>query len=315
MEMQRARRRVRLRDLDTLMTVVQAGGMRRAAQVLNLSQPAVSKAVRELEQTLGVRLLERSRAGTEVTPFGRALLARSTAVFDQLQAALHEIEHLADPEAGEVRLGSMETLHAGLVAATVERISRRYPRMRIVAESGQSPDLIEGMLLRDRSVEFVVARPYALPLPVGVAGEPLFRDQMRVVVGHTHPQALRRRIGLAELAGEAWILSRNEALAASPVAEAFDALGLPLPARRVICGSLAMRYTLLATGRFVTVMPHSMLPFALHRDNVRLLPIDLPLWHTHTMVLTLKDRTPGPAACLFLDQMRELARQLTASAR
>ena len=98
MQMSKVRRRLRLRDLDTLLTVVQNGGMRKAAEQLHLSQPAVSKAVRELEQTLGVTLLARGRRGVEATPHGMALVKRTVAVFDELQSALRELEHLSDPE-------------------------------------------------------------------------------------------------------------------------------------------------------------------------------------------------------------------------
>ena len=309
MEIAKVKRRVRLRDLDTLVAVVHTGAMRKAAEQLHLSQAAVSKAVQELERAFGVALLERSSRGVEATACGQALVRRAKAVFDELQGALREFEHLGDPAGGEVHLGCMETLHAGLVGAAVERLVHQHPRMRFQFESGQSPELIDHFL-RERLVEFVIARPYVLPLPPGIEGEPLFHDQLRVVVGLESPFARRRRLTLDELAGESWILSRNELLPQTPVVEAFAAAGLPMPAQRVISGSLNMRYNLLATGRFVTVMPHSLLPFAKHRSMVRVLPVPLPLWRTPTMILTLQGRTLGPAARLFLATVRELAKPL-----
>ena len=93
-----------------------------------------------------------------------ALVRRSKALIDELQGALRELAHLADPEAGEVRLGAMETLQAGLVAAAIRMQLRRYPRTRFILESGQSPDLI-GHFLPQRLVDFVVARPLTTPLP------------------------------------------------------------------------------------------------------------------------------------------------------
>lgn len=96
--MLKIKRRHQLRDLDTLMTVVQAGGMRKAAEPLHLSQPAVSKAVSELEETLGVTLLDRSRRGAEATPYGHALLRRTKTVFDERHGALRGFKHLANPQ-------------------------------------------------------------------------------------------------------------------------------------------------------------------------------------------------------------------------
>ncbi|MDF3834199.1 LysR family transcriptional regulator [Cupriavidus basilensis] len=309
MDIERAMRRVRLHDLQTLVAVVQAGGMRKASQAMHLSQSAVSRVIGELEDTLGLRLLERGPKGIEPTPFGEALVRRSKAVFDEMQGALRELDHLADPSGGEVRLGCMETLHAGLVSATMEAVLRKHPRMRFVLESGQSPDLINHFLM-ERMVSFVVARPYKLPLPPGIDGEPLFHDHMRVVVGHAGPFAKRRRIELDELVDAHWILSRNEVMPETPLPEALAARGLAMPQRVIHSGSLMARYSLLDTGRFVTMVPHSLLPFGRHREMFKVLPIALPPWRTPTMILTLRGRTLGPAAQLFLSVLRELAQPL-----
>src|SRR5262245_62543682 len=93
----RVKRRLKLRDLDILMAVVQSGSMGNAARSLNMSQPAVSKAVADLERTTGVRLLDRTRQGVEPTPYGLALIKRSIAMFEELRRALQAIDFLPDP--------------------------------------------------------------------------------------------------------------------------------------------------------------------------------------------------------------------------
>ena len=107
-------RRLKLRDLYVLKTVVQRGSMGKAATQLAISQPAVSKAIADLEQVLGVRLLERTRQGVEPTPYGTALLKWSAAVFDDLRQGVAEIDFLADPTAGRVRVGTSEGMPAGI---------------------------------------------------------------------------------------------------------------------------------------------------------------------------------------------------------
>src|SRR5580765_8359021 len=98
-------RRLKLQDLHVLMTVVQAGSMGKAAERLNITQPAVSRSIAELEHALGVRLLDRRRLGVEPTEFGRALLDCGVAMFDELHQAVKTIEFLAYPTAGSVRIG------------------------------------------------------------------------------------------------------------------------------------------------------------------------------------------------------------------
>ena len=82
--------------------------MGKAVERLNLSQPAISKAIADLEQTLGVRLLDRSRQGVEPTAYGIALMRRGTAVFDELRQCVGDIDHLSDPTTGELRIGVVE---------------------------------------------------------------------------------------------------------------------------------------------------------------------------------------------------------------
>src|SRR6202045_2735828 len=121
--------RMKLQDLHVLMTVVQAGSMGKAAQILNTTQPNISRSIGELERALGVRLLDRHRQGIEATEYGRALLDCGVAVFDDLRQGVKNIEFLADPTAGEVRIGCTLTLAASFVSVVIDRLSRRYPRI------------------------------------------------------------------------------------------------------------------------------------------------------------------------------------------
>src|SRR5215510_8587889 len=113
-------RRLGVRDLHVFETVVQCGSMAKAAQHLNVTQPAVSKAIGDLEHTLGVRLLDRRPQGVELTIYGRALLKRSNAVFDELKQGIKDIEFLADPTAGEVRFACHDSVAAAVVPLIME---------------------------------------------------------------------------------------------------------------------------------------------------------------------------------------------------
>src|SRR5436190_9187594 len=114
----RALRRLKLSDLRLFHAVVQRGGMAKAAAQLNISQPAVSKAIAALEYTLGVRLLERHPQGVEPTVYGRALLKGGMAAFDELEQSVKQIRFLADPTAGELRIGC-EPLASGFMGAVI----------------------------------------------------------------------------------------------------------------------------------------------------------------------------------------------------
>src|SRR5215467_4034956 len=99
-------RRLRLRDLHVFFTVAQRGSMAKAAAQLGVSTPTVSEVIADLEHGLGVRLLDRSPKGVEPTRYGEALLKRTLTVFDELKQSIKDIEYLADPTAGEIRIAS-----------------------------------------------------------------------------------------------------------------------------------------------------------------------------------------------------------------
>ena len=191
--------RMRLHDLHVLMAVVQAGSMNKAAALLNTTQPAVSKSIAELERTVGVRLLDRHRQGVEPTKCGRALLDCGVTVFDDLRQGLKTIEFLADPTAGEVRIGCTHLLAGSFVSAVVDRLSCRYPRIQVqLMEMGNTPR----PELRERNLDLLIARILEPLAHERLNFELLFDDSYVVVANAQSPWARRRRIKLAELVEE-----------------------------------------------------------------------------------------------------------------
>src|SRR3954466_1439258 len=151
-------RRMKLQDLHVLMTVLQAGSMGKAAQRLNTTQPSVSRSIADLEHAFGVRLLDRNRQGVEPTKYGRALLDCGVAVFDDLRQGVKNIDFLADPAAGEVRIGSTSLVAASFVSAVVERLCRRYPRIVFHLVTAEAETLHRE--LSERNVDLLVARKF-----------------------------------------------------------------------------------------------------------------------------------------------------------
>src|SRR5262245_6654742 len=115
----RIRRRLKLRDLDTLLAVARSGSMAKAARELSVSQPAVSKAIADIEHTLGIPLFDRTAQGVEPTLYGRTLLKWAVAVFDDVRQGVKELEFLADPTAGEISIGATEPMVAGVLPVII----------------------------------------------------------------------------------------------------------------------------------------------------------------------------------------------------
>src|SRR5262245_66316306 len=128
-EIGRIEPRIGLPGRRVLMGVAEAGSMGKAARLLATSQPAVSRSIGELEHALGVRLLDRSAYGVEPTPYGRALLKRGAAMFDELSQGIKDIRFLAEPDVGDITIAASIANAEGLVCSAMTGLSRRYPRL------------------------------------------------------------------------------------------------------------------------------------------------------------------------------------------
>src|SRR5215475_3941658 len=202
--------RIRLHDLHVLMTVAQAGSMNKAAALLHTTQPAISRSIAELERLVGVRLLDRSRQGVAPTEYGRALLDGGVAVFDGLRQAVKNIEFLADPTVGEIRVGGNEAFNAGLLTAVFGGLRRQHPGISIHVTPALS-EMQQYRELRERNIDIFLGT-----LPASTAedinAEILYYERIVVVAGVKSPwvrrRARRRKVALRELANEPWGVPR-----------------------------------------------------------------------------------------------------------
>ena len=299
-------RRMKLHDLHVLMAVVEAGSMNKAAALLNTGQSAISRSIADLEHAVGVRLVDRTARGVEPTKFGGALLDGGAAVFDDLRQAVRTIEFLADPTAGEVRIGCTPLLAASFVSAVIDRLSRRYPRMAFHLVTGYVEALHRE--LSGRNVDLLIARRFGPIAEERLDFQFLFDDSSVVAAGAPSPWVRRRRVAFVELLEECWVLPPPGSEIASIAMEAFRANGVDYPRTTVVTDSPHARMSLLATGRFVTILPASALKFPAVRAEIKALPVRLPKAGVPNGIITLKTRTLSRVAQLFIDGAREVAK-------
>lgn len=306
---ERVERRLKLHDVRVLMSVVEAGSMRKAAAQLGTSQPAISRSISDLEHALGVRLLDRGQTGIEPTAYGRALVKRGVAVFDELRQSVKDIEFLADPTSGELRIGCSESLAAGPVLAVIDRLSRRHSHAAFHVLTTAGPPLYRD--LRERNVEIAISLVTGAEPLSDMLVETLFPDNDFVVVaGSQSPWAHRRKIALADLVNESWTLLPSDSVANALVVEAFRARGLEPPRSTVITPSLNLRNKLLETGRFLTVLPRFAVLLAGKNPSIKVLPTDFPNTPRHTAILTVKNRNLSPLAEIFIETLRAIVKPM-----
>jgi len=304
-------RRLRLRELFVFFTVAEHGSMAKAASKLGVSTPSVSEAIAGLENSLGVRLLDRSSKGVVTTSYGEAVLARGRAAFDELRQGIQDIESIADPHVGELRIGCPEPLASGFLLPVMERLTADYPRVKFQILQTRQPSM-ELPELHERKVDLVLAPLLRDPaqgrLRDQLNAEVLFNDCFTLVVGEKSKWARRRRLQLADVINEPWIMPPLEALDAYFSTEGFTSAGIP----NCVITTLShhVRVNLASSGRFITALPRSVLKVLGKRHSLRELPIKLPVPSYPVAIMTLRNRTVSPAVRLFVERARQVAKSL-----
>jgi DNA-binding transcriptional LysR family regulator len=292
-------RQLRLRDLHAFFTVVQQGSMAKAAAQLGVSQPAVSKVIAELEHALGVRLLDRNTKGVDPTIYGRALLKRGLAAFDELKQGIRDIEFLADPGSGELKIGCPGNIAGTLLVPIVEQFMAKYPRVALRVDAVVNPQLFPG--LHDRT--------YDLYVTLGLETEFLFSDPLVIAVGKHHRLANRPKVDFKELVHEPWLFARTDSWNYICIAEECRTRGLQMPKVSLWCNVAPLRDHMMAKGQFVTSVSRSTAEW----HGMKVLPVDLPVRPWPVVIATLKNRTMSPVVGLFIQFVRDFTEPMRAA--
>lgn len=277
--------------------------MGKAAQRLGITQPVVSKTIADLEGTLGLRVFDRTATGIEPTRYGEELLARGIAIFNELRIGVCALDALSDPTSGDLRIGCTETMAGGLLSVLLDKLFRQYPRLtfEVALDSSEASDL-PITDLRVKNIDLILGR---LPkvVPKDIEAEVLFQDRSLVVAGSHNPLTRRRKVELSELSREPWC---GHAYPWSVVEDSFRRSGIEIPTRVVRVRSILTRNGLLTTGRFLTMLPWSVLKFGPGGLSMKQVRVNLPEIRYPVGVMVLKDRAPNPATRLFIDCAREV---------
>jgi DNA-binding transcriptional LysR family regulator len=306
----RTKRRLKLRDLDILLTVIEMGSMGKAAGRLRISQPAISKAIVGHEEALGVKLLDRGRRGVVTTPYGLALAKRGVAIFNDLRQGVQDIDFLSDPTKGELRIGATEPVAVAFVSPSIDRLTRKYPQTYFHVLTGDGGTLYKNLL--DKSIEVAICRMMG-SLPEELAAEVVFYDSLVVLSSAKNPLTRRRKLTLAELMDEPWALPPADSFFSALIDDVFRANGHQSPRSTVATLSEYMRNDLLATGRFLTVLPGFMLKMRGRHSQLKALPVALPNARMPIGIITLKNRTVTPLAQVFIEAIRVTAKSMAQS--
>ncbi|EHO3684994.1 LysR family transcriptional regulator, partial [Salmonella enterica] len=177
--------RIRLRHLHTFVAVAQQGTLGRAAETLNLSQPALSKTLNELEQLTGTRLFERGRLGAQLTVPGEQFLTHAVKVLDALNTAGQALNRKEDASADVVRIGALPTAALGILPAVIGRFHQQQKSTSLQVATMNNTMLLAG--LKSGEIDLGIGRMSDPELMGGLNYELLFLESLKLVVRPGHP--------------------------------------------------------------------------------------------------------------------------------
>jgi DNA-binding transcriptional LysR family regulator len=305
-------RRVKLQALHAFCAVAELGSLSQAARYFGCSQPAISALIAELEEMVGVRLLDRSAKGVEPNIYGRALLRRWAVALDELKQGMNDIESLVSLPGGDLRIGCTEAVANAILQPIVEGFSQKYPDVALRLHYAQ-PLMPQLGQLRDRNIDICLARWRETPIAEGdFEVEVLFNDEVVVAASKSSRWAQCARVELDELINESWILTPPDSWNYAIMAEAFRRRELVIPKPFLMTYSVPLRVNLAASGAHIAALPASVLRCNPANFGLTALPVELPQPDWPVAIVTLKNRVLGVAAQLFCAHVRTVAKALAA---
>jgi len=300
-----------LTQLRNLLAVVDSGSIRGAARELRISQPAMTRSVRQLEAELQVKLLERTVRGVVPTLAGRAFLARTRIVHNELDRARDELAQIAGEHAGSVAFGIGPQAAIHLVPPALAQFRREHVNTEVGIVDGPAHVLLPQ--LREGSLDFVIGTRPQGKLDAHIRAQPLFANRLVVCARRGHP--LRGARSLRELVDGNWVIYTPAGWSGAIIPDIFEKNGLPSPKSVVRSDSYVALLTIIAGTDLIGAL--SSVLFAQKPSREFFEPFDLKeqLPEITSCLLLRTDSPLTPVAAAMVAAIKAAARQLVLSRR
>lgn len=219
--------RIRLRHLHCFLAVAQERNLRKAADRLRLSQPAISKTLVELEDIVGARLFERSRLGAQLTHDGETFLVHAVPVLEALDAAGNALATSSAPAGESIVIGALPSVAPDLLPAALQEYRRSHPDARVVIQTAANASLLQ--MLKAGEVDCVLGRMADPEMMVGLAFELLYVEPLTLVVRCGHPLAGRASPSLGEVTAFPFIVPPKGTIPRHNTESFLQSHGMSLP--------------------------------------------------------------------------------------
>jgi DNA-binding transcriptional LysR family regulator len=276
-----------------------------AARELDISQPALSKSIRLLEQQLGATLFERGRLGVRLTAFGDAVLTHSQAIEAQTKSLKGQVEALKRGYSGLVRIGCGTAAATALIPLALSRLARKRPEVNFHVRYGLNQSLLPWV--RGGEIEFALSFAPTFSGDSDLVYEPLYKEVGCIVARAGHPLARVRNVSAAKLATCKWVLSQGLPLDRLWFQNIFLSRGIRPPDITVETDSTVLMKSLVATDDFVTILPRSLMFWEERQGSLIELKSEAPKWSGSVGITRRRRGVLSPASSAFIEEIKGVA--------
>lgn len=300
--------RLKLRHLVLVTVIADQGTLVGAAKELHVTQPVVTRALRETEEIVGVPLFHRGPRGVRATEYGAIFLEHARVALGNLRSAAERIDEMHRVGAQPIRVGTNLAGAYFLLPAALVRLKKEQPRITVSVIEGGPEEL--GALLSRREVDLLLGRLQP-DEPTGLYRHvPLYEEPVGIVVRQGHPAAEHPAQSLEELLRYPWILPGRPAMLRDELDELFARRGLSLPSDVIECSTiLTLRSILLQTD---SVAPLPLL-VGLSDDALMTLPVSLETVPRSMGITTLADQPPSASVRILIRHLIRIAQEVSAN--
>jgi len=294
------------RQLRAFLAVVEAGSLGRAAELLHLSEPAVSRTIKRLESLLEVQLFERRTTGMELTSFGQALLPHANLLDSQAEEAVAEIDALRGLEHGILRIGAVASAAIMVLPPVLERLLLRWPGLRVQINEAVEDRLL--VALASNTIDVAISGEMSESDEIVRVSEHGFQDRYSVIGSADHPFVGRTDLAMQDLFEQEWVMPSEDAAPRKFLNSVLDRLDIDWrPFVRVETRSPAAIKAMVAATQFLGWLPEPL--FAAERAAGMISPIavkelDVP---RRFFVYRRRQNFIAPPVSRFLEELRKFA--------
>jgi DNA-binding transcriptional LysR family regulator len=301
-----------LRDIEYFAVIAEHGHLGRAAETLGLSQPALSKSLRRLEEALRVKLVKRTAKGVELTPEGSVLVLRVRELRLSLQSIGREITEVKEGRIGHVRLGVGFPGSEEFLSAAFAMLLEDAPHTRLMVSVSDNDVMIPA--LRNGELDLIVNYYLGTVAPIeGLVFEHLYDDENVVCASVKHRLAIQEQVTLAELAKERWALTDPALALHRRLHEKFRDDGLGPPNIALEARSAALRLRTVASSHLLDWTSRKVVEQSALASEVKILPIEELTWRRPVGLIYRRENYLPPAVSRFIEILKASAKEMTQS--